>query len=330
MLYRIYHIGDAFLLTWKIDDRLPPGSPQLSELADKALLAFLKTLIELVRNEEFICNFSAAATSRLFKRFPTYNVRIGCGLHCGWAIEGAIGSNRKIDASYLSPHVNFTEYLEASTKVYEVPLLMSEPFYNMLSESAKRYCRQVDRVMRNESDASVSLYTYDADLSINFADPSRRRNINVGSRRGSKQRPSPRMSLIRQASFRHPNRDNTLASTEDDPRSGSTKHTSALIASGFAKGAPIIVLPPYTADVWEADEELLELRHRVMNADFRRKWSEGMGHYLERRWPQAAQCFTRTLEISLNQDGPSKFLLKLIIDHNYEAPVDWKGYRMEG
>ena len=40
------------------------------------------------------------------------------GLHMGWAIEGAIGSNRKIDASYLSPHVNTTEFLESSTKAY--------------------------------------------------------------------------------------------------------------------------------------------------------------------------------------------------------------------
>ena len=31
---------------------------------------------------------------------------MGFGLHYGWAIEGAIGSNLKIDASYLSPDVN--------------------------------------------------------------------------------------------------------------------------------------------------------------------------------------------------------------------------------
>ena len=28
-------------------------------------------------------------------------VTLGFGLHCGWAIEGAIGSEYKIDASYL-------------------------------------------------------------------------------------------------------------------------------------------------------------------------------------------------------------------------------------
>merc|ERR1711988_1695328 len=97
--------------------------------------------IELGRYQEFIVNFSAASTTRLYKRFPGYKVRIGSGLHVGWAIEGAIGSNRKINASYLSPHVNFTEYLESSTKAYGVPLLISEQFYNLLSEEVLLYVR---------------------------------------------------------------------------------------------------------------------------------------------------------------------------------------------
>ena len=36
---------------------------------------------------------------------PGYKVKMGFGLHIGWAIEGAIGSDQKIDASYLSPQV---------------------------------------------------------------------------------------------------------------------------------------------------------------------------------------------------------------------------------
>ena len=36
---------------------------------------------------------------------PNYRVRMGFGIHAGWAIEGAIGSEYKIDASYISPHV---------------------------------------------------------------------------------------------------------------------------------------------------------------------------------------------------------------------------------
>ena len=42
---------------------------------------------------------------------PNYRVSLGFGLHIGWAIEGAIGSTFKIDASYLSPNVNMAARL---------------------------------------------------------------------------------------------------------------------------------------------------------------------------------------------------------------------------
>ncbi len=58
---------------------------------------------------------------------------MGFGLHVGWAIEGAIGSYYKIDASYLSPHVNLSSRLEAATKQYGVPLLFSGELYSFMS-----------------------------------------------------------------------------------------------------------------------------------------------------------------------------------------------------
>ena len=42
-------------------------------------------------------------------------IKLGFGLHCGWAIEGAIGSDFKIDASYLSPNVNLASRINAAT-----------------------------------------------------------------------------------------------------------------------------------------------------------------------------------------------------------------------
>jgi class 3 adenylate cyclase len=39
----------------------------------------------------------------LQERIPGFKVKLGFGLHLGWAIEGMIGSNFKADASYLSP-----------------------------------------------------------------------------------------------------------------------------------------------------------------------------------------------------------------------------------
>lgn len=160
------NIGDAFLITWKLEETY--SAEECTVLADKALLSFCRAHIELCKYQDHICNFTAAATERLFKRFPTYRVRLGTGLHVGWAIEGAIGSNRKIDATYLSPHVNMSEFLESSTKTYGVSLLMSEPFYKLLSPTAKKYCRQVDRLRRNTREEPLGIYCYDTDLNVDF------------------------------------------------------------------------------------------------------------------------------------------------------------------
>ena len=49
---------------------------------------------------------------KLNERMPNYSVKMGFGLHCGFGIEGSIGSIYKIDASYLSPNVNMASRLE--------------------------------------------------------------------------------------------------------------------------------------------------------------------------------------------------------------------------
>jgi len=69
----------------------------------------------------------------LNKRMPNYEVKMGFGLHQGWAIEGAIGTQFKIDASYLSPNVNMASRLEEMTKAYDAPILISGDLYDNLS-----------------------------------------------------------------------------------------------------------------------------------------------------------------------------------------------------
>ncbi len=68
---------------------------------------------------------------KLNNKMPNYSVKMGFGLHLGWAIEGAIGSAYKIDASYLSPNVNMSAVLEGCTKQYNVMLLISGEMYQM-------------------------------------------------------------------------------------------------------------------------------------------------------------------------------------------------------
>ena len=71
---------------------------------------------------------------------------MGFGLHVGWAIEGAIGSKFKIDASYLSPHVNMASRLEAATKQFGSSILVSEDFAKLLTPGLRRRVRQIDCV----------------------------------------------------------------------------------------------------------------------------------------------------------------------------------------
>ena len=75
----------------------------------------------------------------VFQRMHAWGaqVRMGFGLHVGWAIEGAIGSEYKIDASYLSPNVNMASRLEAATKQFGTSILMSEDFAQMLSPQVR-------------------------------------------------------------------------------------------------------------------------------------------------------------------------------------------------
>ena len=64
----------------------------------------------------------------------------------------------KIDASYLSPHVNMASRLEAATKQYRVPLLMSEAFFTGLSGHVQSTCRRVDRVIFKGSTDPIQIY----------------------------------------------------------------------------------------------------------------------------------------------------------------------------
>lgn len=78
-----------------------------------AVLAFLKVITSVTISKKLEKYKKHAG---LNARMKDYSVKMGFGLHMGWGIEGAIGSEFKIDASYLSPNVNMASRLEAATK----------------------------------------------------------------------------------------------------------------------------------------------------------------------------------------------------------------------
>jgi class 3 adenylate cyclase len=161
------NIGDAFLVVYKTSvtesdgDQLRVASTEqvrAREMSNGALRAFLEIIDEIRDNEQLI---EYSKNPAIQARMPGYEVKMGFGLHYGWAIEGAIGSSLKIDASYLSPHVNLAARLESATKAYGVPLLISGELYNNLTDENKRICRRIDKVTVKGSVAPMVLYTTD-------------------------------------------------------------------------------------------------------------------------------------------------------------------------
>ena len=67
--------------------------------------SYIRTIYEITTSPELA---RWASHAKIQARIPGFRVRMGFGLHFGWAVEAAIGSSLKIDPSYLSPHVSPT------------------------------------------------------------------------------------------------------------------------------------------------------------------------------------------------------------------------------
>lgn len=189
------NLGQAFLVVWRIGDESQLADmlqvmggpsknnretkikkknqnidlrrvPGVDLLADSALVAYLKIIAEINRNQTIL---DYRHEPRLTNNGTTeFEVHMGFGLHAGWAIEGAVGSLQKVDATYLSPHVNMAARLETSSKQYGVPLLASQSVFELMSTEVQAKCRRLDVVTVKGSEFPIGIYTYDALQSQKF------------------------------------------------------------------------------------------------------------------------------------------------------------------
>ena len=143
-----------------IENLVPKKSHRVSQLADMSVVAFVK-IVAMIKRSHKLDKYKR--NKELNERMPNYSVKMGFGLHVGWAIEGAIGSDFKIDASYLSPNVNMASRLEAATKQFGVPILISGPLYRILTSKTQTYMRHIDTVKVKGSKEPMELYTCDVD-----------------------------------------------------------------------------------------------------------------------------------------------------------------------
>lgn len=158
------NVGEAFLLVWRLSGQLKANEQPLSvdkqrRLTDMSLLSLTSMVAKIATSAEMA---EYREHSKLLKRIPNYRVKVGFGLHLGWAIEGAIGSEFKIDASYLSPNVNMAARLESETKYYGSNILLSEAVRDFLTDEIADECRLIDFVDL-AGGSPIKVYTLDLD-----------------------------------------------------------------------------------------------------------------------------------------------------------------------
>jgi len=207
------NVGDAFLLSWPLDEvavkSLDTSDKEMGannnhyrersrawgssfksnddtlitrrDQADRCLISVVKICIAL-SNDSFVINsLSELAKEKLLEKIPRQHgscIRMGFGLHAGTAVQGAIGTERKLDALHIAESVEISEMLEGATKKYGLKLLMSHHFHDLLSKSTSRRCRKIDQLLMNADNAKndenndigeiseddiMELYTFDFD-----------------------------------------------------------------------------------------------------------------------------------------------------------------------
>lgn len=131
--------------------------------ADFSAISFMKIQSKINRKRNVL---DYRKDTRLTSRMPGYKVKIGYGLHIGWSIEGAIGSDYKIDASYLSPNVNMSARLEGGTKLYGITILITSSLADLFTQGLKDIVRQIDCVECKGFPTKFGLYTVDMNVDV--------------------------------------------------------------------------------------------------------------------------------------------------------------------
>ena len=77
----------------------------------------MKIVAEMKRADQIQQYYKRAEI--LAKYGPTVYPKLSFALHTGWTIQGAIGSDAKIDACYMSPHLQATYKFEKMCAHYD-------------------------------------------------------------------------------------------------------------------------------------------------------------------------------------------------------------------
>ncbi|MGK0289041.1 MAG: class 3 adenylate cyclase/CHASE1-domain containing sensor protein [bacterium] len=127
------YIGDAIMALFAED-------------ADHAVIAGVEMLHNLNEYNEF----------RIKKGLPS--IHMGIGIHRGSLILGTIGEQNRMETTVISDTVNLASRLEGMTKIYDVPLLISDTMLKSLKRPNQLSTRVIDCVQAMGTKKPVTIY----------------------------------------------------------------------------------------------------------------------------------------------------------------------------
>ena len=211
------------------------------------------------------------------------------GLHLGWTIQGAIGSDipgSKIDACYLSPHIQVAHRLEELTSTYDMQILLSEPLYNFMSLKARNTLRKIDVIQ-------LSIY------------------VNPACMSGQEQ-----MGLY---TFDMSFKNAEISTIPEDHEVGGliklSKYETINIENFRNKGVDYM---------FTLDGDIVGLQQHIL--EFSPIFRQAFKSYIAGEWDSADAHVARCLELWEN-DGPTKAIQLYMSCFGFVAPSDWANYR---
>jgi len=163
-------------------------TPMSESLTPNATFSFLNDYLEEMdppvhENDGFIDKFIGDAFMDLFPRSPDGAVRAaiqmqqrlrignakrksngqslivaGIGIHTGNVTLGTVGSTTRLNTTVVGDAVNLAARLEGLTKVYQVPIIISDAVHGQLSNPAAFNIREIDTVRVRGKRKAVDLY----------------------------------------------------------------------------------------------------------------------------------------------------------------------------
>ena len=280
--------------------------PGIQAFADRALLGLLKTFASIHRDKT-ILNWND--DFRLGAGVREVSVELFFGMDAGWAVEGAVGSSYKIDATYLSPHVNMASRMMSATKQYGLFLLLSQKVQSLLSLNGQKSLRHVDTVTVKGSSLQQKIFTFDMKVRDDFF---------LYSKTDSQsdldsERYSPAIW------------DN------DQDLCAMRNHVSEEFLDAFNRGRDEYLL----GKDWKNAIQLLKLADKLM---CKREMDEGYSNNdnlnehmysltnVLNRGPSDLERDACNKRLAMG-DGPCQRLIKYMMEFDGEAPDDWAGYR---